>query len=72
MHDDKLTKFLSWLANNDHEIANPINWWIEARRIYPRLSILALDAFFVPAMSAECERVFSRYEMEHTRHIYWL
>lgn len=63
VHDDELTRYLSWLAKNDHEISNPINWWIEARGLYPRLSILALDAFSVPAMSAECERIFSRYEL---------
>lgn len=61
VQDDELTRYLSWLAHNDHEITNPINWWIEGRGLYPRLSILALDAFSVPAMSAECERIFSRY-----------
>lgn len=60
--EDELERFLYWVSQNQHEIGSPIPWWIKARPLYPRLSILALDAFSTPAMSAECERVFSRYE----------
>lgn len=58
--EDELTRYLHWISQNRHEIGPPIPWWINSRPLYPRLSIFALDAFSTPAMSAECERVFSR------------
>ena len=38
---------------------NPIAWWSESRSAFPSLYLYALDTLSVPAMSAECERVFS-------------
>jgi hypothetical protein len=38
----------------------PLAWWRDHRNEYPTLSKMALDLFSVPAMSAECERVFSQ------------
>ena len=45
----------------EKEIFNPIDWWRSPvnQRLYPRLSRLAYNLLSVPAMSAECERVFS-------------
>jgi hypothetical protein len=37
----------------------PIDWWRDHVDEYPTLSRMALDFFSVPAMSSECERVFS-------------
>ena len=37
----------------------PVKWWRDHLDEYPTLSRMALDFFSVPAMSSECERVFS-------------
>ena len=46
------------------EIIDPRKWWInklqENPHHFPILGRMALDLFSCPAMSAECERVFSR------------
>jgi len=60
VHIDELTRYQLWVESNEHTVEQPILWWLKSRKLYPRLSILALDALSVPAMSAECERVFSR------------
>ena len=59
---DELERYLRWLIKNDGEppIEQLVNWWSMAGSLYPRLSRMALDTLSVPAMSAECERVFSR------------
>jgi hypothetical protein len=43
------------------EAQDPRRWWLEdtQRKTYPSLSIMALDVFSIPAMSAEPERLFS-------------
>jgi hypothetical protein len=38
----------------------PILWWRDHQSTYPRLSQMAFDLLSIPAMSAECERVFSQ------------
>jgi hypothetical protein len=38
---------------------NLFHWWHGKRDTYPTLSQLALDVLSIPAMAAECERVFS-------------
>ena len=44
-------------------INDPLKWWIkrlnDPQNPYPILTRMAIDLFSVPAMSAECERVFS-------------
>ncbi|KAM5529455.1 hAT family dimerization domain protein [Fusarium oxysporum f. sp. phaseoli] len=51
-----------WLSSadskNDTLVTDPIQYWWERRRDYPRLSRMALDLLSVPSMSAECERLF--------------
>ena len=39
---------------------DPIAWWAEREKKYPRLSKMAFDILTIPAMSSEPERVFSR------------
>jgi hAT family C-terminal dimerisation region len=38
---------------------NPIAWWNDSRQTFPSLHLYAFDTLAIPAMSAECERVFS-------------
>jgi len=38
---------------------NPIKWWDDAKTDFPTLHLWAFDTLAIPAMSAECERVFS-------------
>ena len=38
---------------------NPIKWWISKVSTFPTLYRHALDTLSCPAMSTECERVFS-------------
>ncbi|KAF6513037.1 hypothetical protein HZS61_007977 [Fusarium oxysporum f. sp. conglutinans] len=46
-------------AKSDPLVTDPIQYWWERRKDYPRLSRMALDLLSVPPMSAECERLFS-------------
>lgn len=39
---------------------DPLRWWRDRRQDFPLLSQMAIDVLSVPAMSAECERVFSQ------------
>jgi hypothetical protein len=41
------------------EVKNPLLWWRDHQHIFPTLSQMAFDLLSVPAMSSECERVFS-------------
>jgi hypothetical protein len=40
-------------------VDNPILYWVEKRKRWPRLAQMALDLLTIPAMSAEPERIFS-------------
>ena len=46
-------------SSHDLSVRDPIEWWKSQASIFPRLSRMAFDIFSIPAMSAECERVFS-------------
>lgn len=48
----------SWEAG-DNDVRDPISYWHERRRRYPRLSRMALDFLTIQPMSAECERLFA-------------
>jgi hAT family C-terminal dimerisation region len=41
-------------------IDHPIEWWRANQLLYPKLAQMAFDLLSIPAMSAECERVFSQ------------
>ncbi|KAK8013477.1 hypothetical protein PG991_009070 [Apiospora marii] len=53
----------AWMAElpdpDDRYVTDPIVYWFIRRFKYPRLSQMALDTLTIPAMSAECERLFS-------------
>ena len=38
----------------------PLLWWMQHKEEFPRLSMMAIDLLSIPAMSTECERVFSQ------------
>jgi hypothetical protein len=48
------------VATKDERVKNPLQWWLEYGSNWPILQQMALDIFSIPAMSAECERVFSQ------------
>lgn len=49
----------TYLSEPSQKTTNPVEWWIANEERYPILSKLALNIHSIPAMSAECERVFS-------------
>ncbi|EGU89475.1 hypothetical protein FOXB_00005, partial [Fusarium oxysporum f. sp. conglutinans Fo5176] len=48
----------SW-QDGDNDVRDPISYWHERKRRYPRLSRMALDFLTIQPMSAECERMFA-------------
>ena len=53
---DELDRYLSLPRE---KVSDPLVWWRSHKESYPVLSRLAFD-LGVPAMSSECERVFSK------------
>jgi hAT family C-terminal dimerisation region len=47
------------IAIDDPKTFNPIKWWHEYQTSFLTLHLYAFDTLAIPAMSAECERVFS-------------
>jgi hypothetical protein len=43
----------------DTEVETPLEYWCTKKYEYPRLAQMAVEILPIPAMSAECERVFS-------------
>lgn len=59
---DEYARYLSEPRHNTpNREFDPVNWWLESaqRERFPRLSKMALDLLSAPAMSADCERLFS-------------
>jgi hypothetical protein len=56
---DEYDRWLLDVSVNDKEVTDPLEYWRSKAKDYPRLSKMALDVMTVPAMSAECERLFS-------------
>ncbi|OWT42267.1 restless-like transposase [Pochonia chlamydosporia 170] len=56
---DEYSRWQSDVSIADGDVTNPVQYWISKQSEYPRLSRMALDVMTVPAMSAECERLFS-------------
>jgi hypothetical protein len=55
-------EYEAWQRNkkgSDHEVRNPISYWVAKQDRYPRLSKMALDFLIIQPMSAKCEKVFS-------------
>ena len=44
-----------------HPSFDVVGWWKINEMVYPTLARIAFDLFSIPSMSAEVERVFSRY-----------
>jgi hypothetical protein len=55
-----LDQFIARTNKADGDVDDPLEWWIRHAPDYPVLSKMAFDLFSCPAMSAECERVFSQ------------
>ena len=49
LHSDKAS---NWAARY-------VPWWNDCKVSFPTLHLYAFDTLLIPAMSAECERVFS-------------
>lgn len=56
---DEYTRWQANTSSGERDITDPIEYWVLKRFEYPRLSRMALDVMTVPAMSSECERLFS-------------
>jgi hypothetical protein len=56
----ELDEFMARTNKADLDVEDPLEWWIRHASDYPTLSKMAFDLFSCPAMSAECERVFSQ------------
>ncbi|KJZ68671.1 hypothetical protein HIM_11943 [Hirsutella minnesotensis 3608] len=59
LHADELESWQSSPEDGDSDVRDPIGYWHERKRQYPRLSRMALDFLTIQPMSAECERLFS-------------
>ncbi|EAQ89438.1 hypothetical protein CHGG_06057 [Chaetomium globosum CBS 148.51] len=49
-----------YLSERPKQVDEPLAWWKANISQYPRLSTMAFDYLSIPAMSSECERLFSR------------
>lgn len=56
----ELDQFMARTNKGDGDAEDPLEWWVCHASDYPVLSKMAFDLFSCPAMSAECERVFSQ------------
>ncbi|OBS15027.1 hypothetical protein FPOA_14049 [Fusarium poae] len=56
----ELDEFMARTNKADLDVEDPLEWWVRHASDYPILSKMAFDLFSCPAMSAECERVFSQ------------
>jgi hypothetical protein len=59
--EDQEDEYDSWTGREppNSAVSNPISYWVENRRRWPRLARMALDIFSIPAMSSDPERIFS-------------
>ncbi|GKU10013.1 unnamed protein product [Fusarium langsethiae] len=56
----ELDEFMARTNKADLDVEDPLERWVRHASDYPILSKMAFDLFSCPAMSAECERVFSQ------------
>ncbi|KAF7763751.1 hypothetical protein Agabi119p4_8288 [Agaricus bisporus var. burnettii] len=54
---------LKYMDNGQEKTFTPLEWWVNHRSTYPRLSRMALDYLSVPPTSVDVERVFSKGRM---------
>ena len=55
---DKLSQWQAITVQADRKVINPIQYWYSNRQRWPRLALMAIDLFRIPAISSEPERVF--------------
>lgn len=48
-----------WIKSDPIRVTNPLEFWLNELSNRPHLAKMAIDMLSIPAMSAECERVFS-------------
>ena len=58
--DVPVDEYEAYVALKPVPVDNPIEWWRDHQTTYPKLAQMAFDLLSIPAMSAECERVFSQ------------
>lgn len=51
-------------TDDANEAFNVLTWWRANELVYPTLARMAFELFSIPSMSAEVERVFSRYYLQ--------
>ena len=59
---EDIDEFELWQSSREdgvNDVRDPISYWHERKRRYPRLSRMALDFLTIQPMSAECERMFA-------------
>lgn len=56
----ELDEFMARSNKADLGVEDPLDWWVRHASDYPVLSKMAFDLLSCPAMSSECERVFSQ------------
>lgn len=70
--DEEYQRYLSLPRQTKRDVngkpiaIDPIAWWQGRRVEFPILSKMALDVLSIPAVSAECERVFSQGKLTMT------
>ena len=71
--EDDVEETFGWQEEVDKYLTEPIKrvvdiyaWWRDNAGRFPRLSTIAFDLLSIPAMSSECERVFSRAKLTIT------
>lgn len=58
-HRDNRRDYNTYLEKAPIPVKNPMSWWANQESEYPAMYTMAMDLLSIPAMSAECERVFS-------------
>jgi hypothetical protein len=57
--DDEYERWQQLTDTTDTEVENPLEYWYTKKYEYPRLAQMGVEILSIPAMSAECERLFS-------------
>jgi hAT family C-terminal dimerisation region len=43
-----------YLSQGIEKVSNPVTWWWDHRKVYPKLSVMALDFLSIPGMCLVC------------------
>jgi hypothetical protein len=58
--DVRVDEYKEYTKLRPQRIDNILYWWRDRRQTLPNMAQMAFDLLSIPAMSAECERVFSQ------------